>query len=67
MRGSLLQCSYVSFGSEMPQTLRLPAGKSTHEHMDRIVPIVDYRGGAESYRASSSNRRVDSTGGQVWL
>src|SRR5262252_6427059 len=38
MTGSLLQCSYVSFGSEMPQTASAAARKSTHEHMGRIVP-----------------------------
>src|SRR5215467_1701132 len=33
----------VSFGSGMPKRLPLPAGKSTREHMGRIVPTGDMR------------------------
>jgi hypothetical protein len=28
-------------GQKCPKRLRLPAGKNTHEHMDRIVPKAD--------------------------
>jgi hypothetical protein len=31
----------VPLGQKCPKRLRLPAGKSTHEHMGRIVPEAD--------------------------